>query len=133
MNLLYRFRQFMYGRYGLDKLGKSLIMTTFLLMIFSRFDRSGTSYIFSIVIFAIYLFRFFSKNTYKRAYENDKYLKISQKIRNFIALRISHIRQRKTHHIYSCPQCRQKIRIPRGKGKICIKCPKCKNEFIKKS
>ncbi len=133
MNLFYRFKQFMYGRYGLDNLGKFLIIATFILMIFSRFDRSLTCYLLSIITFALYLFRFLSKNTYKRAYENDKYMKVSQKVRTFITLRVSHMKQRKTHHIYSCPQCKQKIRIPRGKGKICIKCPKCKNEFIRKS
>lgn len=131
--MLERVRRFMYGRYGLDKLGQFTMILTLVFLILSRFDRTGLFYILSVVTMVTYLFRFLSKNIYKRAYENDKYLKISTKWKNWFSLRISHMKQRKTHHIYSCPQCRQKIRIPRGKGKICIRCPKCKNEFIKKS
>jgi ribosomal protein L37AE/L43A len=39
----------------------------------------------------------------------------------------------KTHKYYRCTHCRQLIRVPRGKGKICISCPKCRTEFIKRT
>ena len=41
--------------------------------------------------------------------------------------------QRSTYRFFKCPQCKQTVRVPKGRGKICITCPKCKTEFIKKS
>ena len=40
---------------------------------------------------------------------------------------------RKQYHYYRCPQCRQKLRVPRGRGRIQISCPRCGTQFIKKS
>ena len=40
---------------------------------------------------------------------------------------------RKLYHYYRCPQCRQKLRVPRGRGRIQISCPRCGTQFIKKS
>ena len=78
-------------------------------------------------------FRMFSRQTYKRACENQAYLAKTAKVRHFFASQKSIMAQRKTHHIYKCPTCKQKIRVPKGKGRIEIRCPKCNTTFIKKS
>ncbi len=41
--------------------------------------------------------------------------------------------QRKTYRFFSCPQCEQRVRVPKGKGRIEITCPKCRTSFVKKS
>jgi len=51
--------------------------------------------------------------------------------RRFLML-LDRIRDR-SHRYYSCPRCRQPVRVPRGKGKISITCPKCSEKFIKKT
>ena len=78
-------------------------------------------------------FRMFSRNVRKRYDENVRFLNKTAKIRGFFKSQKNLMAQRKDYHIYTCPGCKQKIRIPRGKGKIEIRCPKCGTTFIKKS
>ncbi len=75
----------------------------------------------------------FSRNVRKRYDENVRFLNKTAKIRGFFKSQKNLMAQRKDYHIYTCPGCKQKIRIPRGKGKIEIRCPKCGTTFIKKS
>jgi uncharacterized paraquat-inducible protein A len=74
-----------------------------------------------------------SRDIQKRYAENEKYLAATAKFRQRFNREKNMMNQRKTHHIYSCPGCGQKIRIPKGKGKIEIECPKCHTKFIKRS
>ena len=67
------------------------------------------------------LFRVFSRNTYARYEENRKFLRFFDQLKD------------RTHRYFSCPKCRQTVRVPRGKGKIAITCPRCKERFIKKT
>lgn len=39
----------------------------------------------------------------------------------------------KNHKIFQCGKCGQLIRVPKGKGKIAITCPNCRQEFIKRT
>ena len=78
-------------------------------------------------------FRMFSKNIQKRYEENMKYLQLKRQVMGRFEKEKRMIADRKVNHIYKCPTCKQKIRIPKGKGKICITCPKCGTEFTKKS
>lgn len=125
--------RFMYGRYGVDSLSNFLAGAAFASFIVSVIFDQG---IFSTLAWALLIysyFRIFSKNIYKRAAENQNFLNRTAKIRGQFYQWKNTLTQLKTHHIYKCPTCRQKIRIPRGKGKIEIRCPKCNTRFIKRS
>ena len=74
-----------------------------------------------------------SSVTVKADSVDQKYLALENRLRRFWGQKRYLIQQRKEYHIYKCPGCKQKIRIPRGKGKISIRCPKCGEEFIKNS
>lgn len=125
--------RFMYGRNGVDSLGKFVLAISIIVMLLAGWtDSLILSYLSWIGIIYLY-FRMFSRNIYKRSSENQWYLNKTYKIRTFFYRQKNLLLQRKTHHIYKCPTCRQKIRVPRGKGRIEIRCPKCNTRFIKKS
>jgi len=128
-----RLQRFMIGRYGIDELSRFLMIFALILCVLDIFVDNGLlGILFMALIFFIY-YRMFSRNYSKRYQENQKYLSIKNKIVSKFNFEKSMMQQRKTHHIYKCPTCGQKIRIPRGKGRICITCPKCKTEFTKTS
>lgn len=118
-------RHFMYGRYGTDKLNTAVLLTglaaCFLAMLLPADLIKLVLMLFSYVCMGWAIFRSFSRNTYKRYQENRKYLRFLDRIKD------------REHKYFDCPRCRQSVRVPRGKGKISITCPKCKEKFIKKT
>lgn len=125
--------RFMYGRYGMDQLSRNLSLICLVLLIVTMFVRNNVIYMIALVGIVYTYFRVFSRNISRRSEENEKYLKFHYKVvgkLNKIKFRIT---DSKTHRIFRCPSCSQKIRVPRGKGKISIKCSKCRIEFIKKT
>ena len=131
--------RFMQGRYGNDQLN-SFLMKLFLIEFIVYFLLSGVSrelatvmyYLgFATIIYTYY--RMLSRNIYKRASENQAFLNKTANIRNKINSQKSIMKQRKNYRIYKCPTCKQKVRVPKGKGKISIHCPKCDTYFIKRS
>ena len=128
-----RLQRFMIGRYGIDELSRFLMIIALVLCVLDIFiDNVLLGSVFMVLIFYVY-YRMFSRNYNKRYQENAKFLQIQDRIVAKFNSEKSIMKQRKTHHIYKCPTCGQKIRIPRGKGRICITCPKCKAEFTKTS
>ena len=102
-------------------------------LIISLFSRNQAWFLLAVIGIVYNYFRMFSKNISKRYAENQKYLKMTAGIRRKLASWKSQLAQRKIYHIYRCPGCKQKIRVPRGRGKIEIRCPKCNTRFVKKS
>ncbi|MBP3543846.1 MAG: hypothetical protein J6J86_06430 [Lachnospiraceae bacterium] len=128
-----KIEQFMAGRYGTDQFGQFLLVTAIISMVISMFFNNAVFNTISILLLVLCYYRMLSKNHSRRYAENTKYLQYSGKVMEFFKTKKRYLAQLKDFHIYKCPSCKQKIRIPRGKGKISITCPKCRTEFIKKS
>ena len=127
-----RIYRFMQGRYGNDSFNRFLMIVALVLVVLSMFG-VPFAYLLGLVCMVYAYFRMFSRNIYKRQAENSVYYRYEYKAKQKIATWKRDMQQRKTHHIYRCPSCRQKIRIPKGRGRIEIRCPKCSHTFIKRS
>ena len=127
-----KLNRWMYGRYGTDQLNRFIMAVTVVFLVLSLFTNYKIFYWLAVVGIFLMYFRMLSKNIYKRSAENTKYLNATAGIRRSFARMKSRSRD-KTHCYFKCPSCRQTVRVPRGKGKISIKCPKCNTEFIKKT
>ena len=132
-----KFYRFMQGRYGIDQFTNFLVFSALIMVVIEMFIKIPFVHlllnILSVAAIMYAYFRILSRNHNKRYAENERYMRYHNGVKFFIARQISHMQQRKTHHIYKCPQCRQSIRVPKGKGRIAITCPKCHTEFIKRS
>lgn len=125
--------QFMQGRYGVDQFGRALFKVIMVFLIISILTRANGFSVLAFILLIYAYFRIFSRNHLKRAMENRRYLDLTADVRGKFFLWKRAQAQKKMHHIYRCPGCKQKIRVPRGKGRIVITCPKCRTEFIKNS
>lgn len=132
-NLLNKYQQFMYGRYGNDELNFVLIALSLLLSLISNFDKLWFFYFISVVPIGVAVFRFLSRNTNARYNERLRFIAIISVLKNkYIKIR-SRYRDRKTHKFFTCKKCKATLRLPKGRGKIKITCPKCGNTMIKKT
>ena len=128
-----KFLHFMQGRYGADQLYRVMLIGGAVLVILSNFIFVVFFLLLGWILVVLAFVRAFSKDYSRRYAENQKFLELTGKIRKVFGKQRYVMEQRKDYHIYTCPQCRQKIRMPRGKGKVEISCPKCHTKFIKKS
>ena len=125
MNFVSSIQRMMMGRYGHDRLNVALLVVGLIMTVVSMFVRIKlvvlVTTLLSYVFLILALIRCFSRNTYKRYNENRRFLLLVDRLKD------------RNNRYYSCPKCRQTVRVPRGKGKIAITCPKCREKFIKKT
>ncbi len=128
----------MYGRYGNDHLNLFIVFMALPFGILSMIFGGYTGLAFTLVQFVLlgfWIMRAFSKNIYKRRAENMAFLRIWNKVKgkfSGVSGFFSRLKDRK-HKYFKCPQCKSRLRVPRGRGEITITCPRCRHRFDKKS
>ena len=129
--------RFMQGRYGVDPFCKFLLIAG-LVVVFLSAVLGGSVvgmilYVIGWILIIYCYFRMFSRNISARFKENERYMGYRFRVSEAFKKWKFKAEQARKYHIYKCPSCGQKIRIPRGHGKVSIHCPKCHTDFIKKS
>jgi len=126
------FARFMYGRNGTDQLNIALcavymvlwlLCSIILAFVDSQIVNTVLSFLTSAILVAVIL-RTFSKNLDKRQAENQKFLAWWYPVKNRLTGAKAR-RQDKDHKYFTCKSCKTICRVPAGKGRIVITCPKC--------
>lgn len=117
----YSLQRFMYGRNGADELSWVLLAVGIVLSIVCSLSNIGMLYVISYIPLILAVWRMYSRNLERRHQENARFVGF-----------FTHLKDRNNRY-FSCPSCHQLVRVPRGKGKINIRCPKCNTQFIKKT
>lgn len=127
------FRRFMAGRYGSDQLNNALLLLGIALIVIARIFGWHWLDMFILALLILCYFRMFSRNIQARYSENEKFMRWWRPVSNKLRGARSRFADRKTHRYYKCPQCGQRLRVPKGRGKIMITCPNCKTQFSRKT
>ena len=134
---IYRMRlkiqRWMYGRNGLDELGKAVYMSGLVIIVVNFFSRSVMVSSLAMALFIYVIYRCCSKDIKKRREENIIYNEWLRKQSKYVEVIKLNWKYRKTNRYYICKACGQIIRVPKGKGRIEIVCPNCKHIFIKRT
>lgn len=126
-------RNIMVGRYGRDQLSIYLLVLAIILTLVGRFAGISALIFISYIPLLLTLFRMFSKDVKKRSMENYKFAIAISSIYARINNLTNRIKGSKTHKYYKCSNCSTTLRVPKGKGKVLVTCPKCKLKFTKKT
>lgn len=125
-------QRFMYGRYGNDPLNLFLIGVYLLLYLVYMFTRLEPLYWVSFALLLAALFRLLSRNMERRRMENARFMRAAGPVISWLRLR-RNMRRDKEHVYFKCPSCGQRLRVPRGRGKITVTCRACGASFEEKS
>ena len=126
-------RRFMYGRYGNDMLNQALMLIALFFAAVWSFVRVAPLSLLVLVLLGVCYYRMLSRDISRRQAENQRFLAWWMPKQKSLRDARARWKDRKTHRYYKCKCCKTYLRVLRGKGKINIKCPKCGNQFVKKT
>ena len=121
------FRRMFIGRNGPDQLSFALVILSLIL----SFVPWPYMFGITLAISAVAIFRMFSRDIAQRQKENLAFMGVVNKIKSWYYMNKAKGQQRRYYKIFKCPSCGLRLRVPRGKGKVSIKCSRCGNKIIR--
>ena len=117
------------GRNGADELSGACTNVAVVLVVIDLFVHTTWLSVAALVMLGYSWFRITSKNVSARSGENAAAIRATGPVLPFLANPVGTVREMRAYVHLTCPSCGQRVRIPRGKGKVRITCPKCHTRF----
>lgn len=132
-----RMTNWMRGRNGADELGNAVLLLSLILLIIDLFARTTVLTVIALVLLVYSCWRVSSANVRQRQAENAAFVKAIGPAARFLSFGMttaSTAAPRSADYTYlECPTCGQTMRVPSGKGRMRVTCPRCKNKFETRS
>ena len=122
--------------YGIDCLSLALIVLSLILNLITVIHPQGSFLLLGVIgvlLLILVILRSISRQVVSRQEENRAFLNLIEPLTQGMDQRAEEKAQKKIFRFYNCPSCKQRIRVPKGQGRIEITCPQCQTKFIKKS
>ena len=125
--------KFMAGRRGADELSLAMLIGGALLSLLGTVLHMPVLSLLSMAIYIFTLFRMFSRNIEKRYAENAAFLKLWSGMTSGIRQFFNRLKNMKKYKYFKCPECKSRLRLPRGVGEVTVTCGKCHHAFKQKA
>jgi len=123
------FKKLMDGRYGYNELSIMLITLSFLPMVIAGFSKRIQIASLTYVLLGLCIYRTLSKQIERRSLENQKFMIWLSLVYSYIEEIYNGIKNFINYKYFKCPHCQQRLRAPRGQGKVVIICSNCNTKF----
>lgn len=117
---------------GPDELGLAIIVASLILHVLNAFLRSDVLAVMGSALFLWTVFRLLSHNKAKRMEENRRFRQLRMKLNTQIRQGLVRIKNMRKYKYYRCPNCKARLRIPRGAGEKTVRCSQCQHTFRQK-
>ena len=128
-NWKYKLAAFMQGRYGIDPLNKAIPVIYLVFALLGIVFGTQLFITLGTVVALLGIYRFFSKQTARRAEENRRYMALRDTVKKKALLFVNRVKYYKTHRYRECPNCHGMLRLKKQIGTMTVNCPKCRTTF----
>lgn len=127
-----KMQKLLVGRYAqMDQLNTTLMRGSLILLFLNLFLPTSIAFWLAVSLLLWLNYRFFSKRIYPRSNENTRYVSRVRQLKKKFDFSKEKLKERKIYTFFKCPNCKQQLRAPKGKGKIKVTCSTCKEQFNK--
>ena len=126
-------RNFMIGRNGADQLSMAMLIAGIVLSLLTTITRLAVFNVLGLIVLILTIFRMFSRNLEKRRAENQKFVNFRANFGTNAKQLMNRLKNMKKYKYFKCPQCGERLRLPRKVGEVTVTCGKCKNQFKQKA